>query len=215
LPSIAPALAGALPFKLPPKVLPRRRVGAVRAAEVLALAGSPRYPAAAIRRGRSARRSPPEHDLIPLQLKDHPMKLLLSAALAALTALPAVAEIRVLDPYIRVAGPMARSGAAYLVIENTGPEADRLTAVSSDAAMLVSIHTHRMDAQGMMQMLELTEGIVLPPGGSHGLKRGGDHLMFMGLSRPLVEGAKVTIRLTFEKAGEIVIEAPVDNVRTE
>jgi periplasmic copper chaperone A len=43
------------------------------------------------------------------------------------------------------------------------------------------------------------------------LKTGSYHIMFMGLKRDLNAGDKVTITLTFEKAGKIVIEAEVRN----
>ena len=47
-------------------------------------------------------------------------------------------------------------------------------------------------------------------GGSHALKRGGDHVMFMGLSQPFEPGVTVPVVLEFEKAGEIRVEIPVD-----
>ena len=64
-----------------------------------------------------------------------------------------------------------------------------------------------------MKMIELEEGIALSAGASHHLKRGGDHIMFMGLVEPLVQGGEVTVTLTFERAGEVMITVPVDNDR--
>ena len=45
------------------------------------------------------------------------------------------------------------------------------------------------------------------------MKRGGDHVMLMGLNDGLDAGETVKITLTFEKAGEIVVDVPVDNDR--
>ena len=42
------------------------------------------------------------------------------------------------------------------------------------------------------------------------LKRGGDHVMFMGLTGPMNDGESVTVTLQFEKAGEITMDIPVD-----
>lgn len=137
-------------------------------------------------------------------------KTLLAATAAAAFALPAQAEIAVTDAYARVSTPMAKSGAAFMVIENTGAEEDRLVAAASDIAARVELHTHKADANGVMQMLEVTEGFAIPAGGSHALARGGDHVMFLGLNRSLAHGDVVTVTLTFEKAGEITLDVPVD-----
>lgn len=134
------------------------------------------------------------------------------AAVAALSlALPAFAEgpIAIEDAHARASGPTAIAGAAFMLIRNAGPEDDRLVAVASDIAERVELHTHLMDAQGVARMIEVEDGFVIPAGGVHALARGGDHVMFMGLRRPMVEGGTVSVTLTFEKAGEITLEIPV------
>lgn len=145
------------------------------------------------------------------------MKTLLSAAalgLASLTA-PALADggMTISDPYARAMGAMAKSGAVFFVIENHTDTDDRLTGATSDASEKAELHTHKMDANGMMQMLEIEGGIEIPAGGSHALARGGDHVMLMGLTRVLDKGDSVTLTLTFEHAGEVVVVAPLDNDR--
>jgi copper(I)-binding protein len=135
------------------------------------------------------------------------------AALAAVLALPAAAEIAVSDAFARSASPTAMTGAAFMQIANTGAEEDRLVAVRSDVAERVELHTHMQDANGVMRMIEVEDGFAIPAGGSHALARGGDHVMFMGLRQPLEQGATVPVVLVFEKAGEIAVEIPVDNAR--
>ncbi|PSL18144.1 copper chaperone PCu(A)C [Shimia abyssi] len=131
---------------------------------------------------------------------------------ATTLALPARADpvISVSDAYARVSSPVAKSGAAFLVIENTGDEADQLLGATSDIAKRVELHTHLSDADGNMQMRHVKEGFSIPAGGSHALERGGDHVMFMGLTNGLEHGDVVTVTLTFEKVGELTIEVPVD-----
>ena len=62
----------------------------------------------------------------------------------------------------------------------------------------------------VMQMMEVEGGFTIPAGGSHALMRGGDHVMLMGLKGPMTDGEAVTITLTFEKAGDIELEVPID-----
>lgn len=137
---------------------------------------------------------------------------LLAPAVALTLAFPAFADqmISIADSYARVAGPSAKSGAIFLVIENPGVADDRLVAAATEVAKRTELHTHKMTADGVMQMTEVPEGFVVPAGGSHALARGGDHIMLMGLTGPLSNGDIVDLTLTFEQAGEITVEVPVD-----
>jgi copper(I)-binding protein len=135
------------------------------------------------------------------------------AVLLALT-LPASAfadgAVMVSDPYAIVTGALAKSGAVYLRLENSGATDDRLISAQSDVADMVMLHANSQDANGVMSMTAMGEGMALPAGGSHVLERGGDHIMLMGLTKPLAEGDTFTLILTFEAAGEVVVEVPVD-----
>ena len=135
---------------------------------------------------------------------------LAATAAAALLATAAQAEIMVKDPYARVSTANAASGAAFMGLMNTGPEDDRLIEVRSDVAERVELHTHLQDANGVMRMVEVEDGFVVPAGGMAMLQRGGDHVMFLGLTRPLAHGDSVDVTLVFEKAGEIAVTIPVD-----
>ncbi len=139
----------------------------------------------------------------------HASLLAASLTLSALAG-PAIAEILVLDPYIRTSGPMAKSGAAFMDLRNTGAADDTLLAASSDVAMRVELHTHKDIGDGVMQMIQIEGGMPVPAGGDHLLERGGDHIMFMGLTRSLAQGDIVEVTLTFENAGDINLKIPVD-----
>lgn len=142
-------------------------------------------------------------------------KTLLTATALAAFALPALAEITINDAYARSAGKMAKAGAAFFVIENTGPEDDRLIEARSTVSARTELHTHKDMGEGVMKMVEVEEGFPVPAGGSHALQRGGDHVMFMGLNGPFEQGATVAVTLVFEKAGEMAVEIPVDLERKE
>lgn len=139
------------------------------------------------------------------------LKTTFIAALAAASlALPAfAANITVKDPYARVSAMMSSSGAAFMVIENAGPD-DRLIGVRSDVAEKTELHTHKEDDMGVMRMIHVEEGFALPAGGHIIMARGGHHVMFLGLTRPLQDGDTVQLTLEFEKAGDVAVTVPVD-----
>lgn len=140
-----------------------------------------------------------------------PMKHAL-AVLACTFAFPALAHdgVHIDGAYARVM-PGAKTGAVFMSIENHATEDERLVAITTDAAERAELHGHKAGAEGMMQMLKYEDGIAIPAGTTHELARGGDHIMLMGLTRGLKEGDKIALTLTFEHAGEVAVEVPVDN----
>ena len=141
------------------------------------------------------------------------LKTTLLATLATVSmAIPAFAEgtITVDDAYARSSGKSAKAGAAFMMIQNQGDTDDRLVGVTSEAATRVELHTHKVDDNGVAKMVHVEEGFAIPAGEVHMLKRGGDHVMFLGLTQTLHHGDVVPLTLVFEKAGEINVEVPVD-----
>jgi copper(I)-binding protein len=136
------------------------------------------------------------------------------SASAIAVALPSRADeaIHIADPYVRLL-PGAKAGAAFFVIENHATIDDRLIGAAADVAGKAELHTHMMQSDGTAQMLPIEGGIAIPAGGSHALERGADHVMLMMLNARPAEGEAVTLTLTFEQAGEVTVEAPVDNQR--
>ncbi len=134
----------------------------------------------------------------------------LVAASPALAQSPAaqVGPVGVSEPWARATATGQANGAAYVTLSTTGTEPDRLTSVSSPAATTAELHTHLMD-NGVMRMREVEGGIEVAPGSPTVLKPGGLHIMLMGLKEPLKQGASVPLTLTFEKAGQVTVQAPV------
>ncbi|WP_299659055.1 copper chaperone PCu(A)C [uncultured Ruegeria sp.] len=123
--------------------------------------------------------------------------------------------INVDDAYAQSAGKSAKAGAAFMMIENQGETDDRLIGAASDVADRVELHTHKIDENGVAKMMQVEDGILIPAGETHMLKRGGDHVMFMGLKAPFEQGAMVPVTLIFEQAGEVVVEIPIDLERKD
>lgn len=135
------------------------------------------------------------------------------SALALLIATPALAEIEFHDQYARSSNAMA--GAAFMVIHNHGETDDHLVSVSSDVSARTELHTHRENADGVMRMVHVEEGFALPADGEIIMERGGAHVMFMGLDAPFEQGQTVSVIFTFEQAGDVVVEIPVDLERMD
>lgn len=133
---------------------------------------------------------------------------------AAVTALPAIAgDIMIKDGYARSSNP--KVGAVFMELHNAGSEEDRLIEARSEVAARVELHTHIENSDGVMRMVEVEDGFPVPAGGMHILRRGGDHVMLMGLHTPLKDGDNVPLTLVFEKAGAIDVDVAVDNARKD
>ncbi len=131
-------------------------------------------------------------------------------ALGLLAAPVLAQDITIQDAYMRTSGPMAKTAAAFMHIQNAADSDDRLVGARSDIAAKVETHTHITSDDGVMKMRRVDGGFVIPAQGEHVLARGGDHLMFMGLNTSLKDGDSVHVVLVFENAGEIEIDIPVD-----
>ncbi|MEQ6250176.1 copper chaperone PCu(A)C [Sulfitobacter sp. HNIBRBA3233] len=136
------------------------------------------------------------------------MMTVVSVKMSPIDRSDAAFELR--DPYIRATMPSAQTAAAFLTLINRTGQDDRLVGAQSDIAAKVEFHRHEEDAAGVMRMSRIEGGIDIADGESHLFDRGGDHLMFTGLTAPLEQGATVNVTLTFENAGDVVIEIPVD-----
>lgn len=107
------------------------------------------------------------------------------------------------------AGP-ARAGAVYVKIENPGTQGDRLVGGATERARTVQVHRHVI-TDGIARMRPV-DGVDLPVGGSVILKPGGDHLMLLGLKKPLKQGETFPMTLKFEKAGAVKVNVKVEAV---
>ena len=118
----------------------------------------------------------------------------------------AAADMEVANPFMRAAPMAGGTGAAFMTIHNHGG-ADRLLAAEAGISKNVELHTHVKD--GDIYRMRKVEALSVPEHGSAELKPGGDHIMFIGLNAPVKEGATVPVTLTFEKAGKVVVQVPV------
>ncbi|MET9096158.1 copper chaperone PCu(A)C [Streptomyces cyaneofuscatus] len=112
------------------------------------------------------------------------------------------------EPELKVVGaylpqPVSDMAAGFLVVQNSGGAADRLTSVTSPLSDDVTIHETKN------QQMREVESFEVPAGGELDLERGGNHIMFMDLKKQPKQGEKVSVELHFEKAGRITVDLPV------
>lgn len=137
------------------------------------------------------------------------MKLQSLIAAAALVFTAAVqAQPKIEHPYARATMPGQPNGGGYLKIDNAAGAADRLVAASAEVSKTVELHTMKLD-NNVMRMRQI-DAIDVPAGQAVELKPGGMHLMFIGLKAPLKAGDSFPVKLSFEKAGEVVVDVKVE-----
>jgi copper(I)-binding protein len=140
-------------------------------------------------------------------------RAVLGAGLAASLAPVARAEdtapgaLRIATPWTR-AMRAGGTGAGFMTIRNTGSTPDRLVAARTPAARVVELHTHIRE--GDVMRMRPVPVIELPAGQEVRLQPGGLHLMLIGLTAALEQGARVPVTLVFERAGEVEVQLAVE-----
>ena len=131
----------------------------------------------------------------------------LGALLLALagTVASAQAAPKVEDAWARPTVSGQAGGGGFLKISS--PTADRLVAATAPVSKTVELHTMQMD--GNVMRMRQVPAIDIPAGQTVELKPGGLHVMFIGLTQTLKDGATFPLKLRFEKAGEVEVEVKV------
>ena len=149
------------------------------------------------------------------------MKKLLSLLVATLIATGAVANFAgaheqklgaliLHHAWSRATPAGAKTGAAYVKIENTGDAADQLLSAASDIAAMTEVH--QMSMENDIMKMAPAGAVDIPPHGVVELKPHGLHIMLMGLKKPLAEGDTFPVTLTFAKAGKVDLQVVVGKV---
>lgn len=133
--------------------------------------------------------------------------LALVLAACAPGAATSTGGITVTDAWARTSATMDGAGAAYMILHNGGSEADKLVGAATSVATTVEMH-ESSEMDGMMSMSPV-DSIEVPAGGQAELAPGGLHIMLIGLTQELKAGDKITLTLTFEKAGQVEVTAEV------
>lgn len=135
-----------------------------------------------------------------------PLLLAAGAASAACEAVTA-GDLTVSAVWSRATIGAGRPGVVYLTVRNDGAEDDALLGLSTPAATMPMLH-ETVVTDGVATMPHAMT-VPVPAGGTAELAPGGFHAMLMGLAAPLEAGATFPVTLTFERAGDVTVEATV------
>mgnify|MGYP002778449970 CR=1 FL=1 len=117
------------------------------------------------------------------------------------------AEMHAYGAWARATPPGSTVTAAYVSFHNPQAAADRLLEVSTPLAKRSEVHETRVE-NGVAKMRRV-EALTIAPDQALKMAPGGTHLMLMGLTGPLQAGQKVPLRLRFENAGVVEVQATV------
>ena len=119
-------------------------------------------------------------------------------------------DIQVRHPWSRATPPGAKVAVGYMEIRNVGTQPDRLLSATTPVAQRVEMHVTQRDGE-VMKMREV-KTFEIPARERYALRPGGSHLMLVDLLQPLKMGERFTMRLRFERAGELEIEVEVQEI---
>lgn len=120
------------------------------------------------------------------------------------------ADLKITDAKIRLVPPTSTVSALFMKVENKSNEKISITSIESNLAEKVELHNMIME-DGSMQMRPVDK-IVLNAKSSTELKRGGLHVMFINLKKPLKEGETHSLKINLSNKKQQIFEAKVQTI---
>ncbi|WP_285241216.1 copper chaperone PCu(A)C [Arthrobacter sp. G.S.26] len=111
------------------------------------------------------------------------------------------AALTVSEPWVKAAD--TGMSAAFGTIRNTTDKDVTVVSASTAASPMVELHETVMGANGTMQMQAKQGGFVIPAKGELTLEPGGNHLMLMGLAKPVLAGDDISVELKTSDGGTV------------
>lgn len=135
---------------------------------------------------------------------------------SVLMCLLSIVSVCAKSPHVSFEGAWARpadvgyNSALYLQIKNDGDTPLVIVDAGCDHVRKVELHeTIEVDGVSKMIPMDAARPWTVAPGETLSLAPGGKHVMLIGLTRPLEEGARVEVTLMTKDGEKIVLEAPI------
>ena len=133
-------------------------------------------------------------------------KYLLSVALILMIAPDlSQAAVQIKDAWCRPSLKMVKNGTVFMTL--TADAHTALVQAESSVANIVELHTHIQEGE-IMRMREV-EKFDISPGQPTVLEPGHDHIMLIGLKKPLKAGRSIDLKLTFSDGSTQALKIPV------
>ena len=130
-----------------------------------------------------------------------------AGALALAFSMNASAAVTAEQAWIREVPPQSEVAAAFVELNNSGKQRERIVAMSSPLAARVEWHDMRHE-NGRMEMSQRLKP-ELPAGSRTSLAPMASHLMLFGLKQPLRVGMSVPLTLTLASGQKVRVNAEV------
>lgn len=121
------------------------------------------------------------------------------------SASQSTAALTVTDPWVKAAED--GMSAAFGTITNTSDQDVTIMSASTPASPMVELHETVMGSNGTMQMQEKPGGFVIPAKGKLVLEPGANHIMLMGLTKPVKAGDDISFDLKLKDGSTVTFTA--------
>lgn len=128
-----------------------------------------------------------------------------SETTSASSAETAAASLTLDDAWVKAADDNMTG--IFGTLTNTTDKDINLVQAKYDGATMVQLHETVDDGTGTMKMQEKKGGFVIKAGQSYTLEPGGDHIMVMGLTRPIKPGEEIDVQLVTADDETIPVKA--------
>lgn len=113
--------------------------------------------------------------------------------------------LTVTDPWVKAAED--GMSAAFGTMTNTSDKDVTIMSASTPASPMVELHETVMGSNGTMQMQEKQGGFVIPAKGKLVLEPGANHIMLMGLTKPVKAGDDISFALKLKDGSTVTFTA--------
>ncbi|MBF0182349.1 MAG: copper chaperone PCu(A)C [Magnetococcales bacterium] len=132
---------------------------------------------------------------------------LAAATLLFATPLQAAEGVKVSDPWILAAPPVAQTQAGYMTLENRGDK--EVSIVGAESPGFAKIELHETMVHDGKSMMHPRDRLTVAPGGALKFAPGGLHLMLIAPQKPLQPKDRVPVTLKLGDGGKLTFEAEV------
>ena len=139
------------------------------------------------------------------------MKKIITIIWICTLILSANESITIDGAFVRLVPSISKNSAAFMNITNQTAKDDTLLSASGDIAKHIELHTHKMSKKNHQMVMHMMQvpNIPIKAKSTTALKKGGYHIMLIGLNKKLKENETVSLTLHFKNAGKKTIKVPI------